>query len=108
MTTNRIRSVVALATLAVLALTALPRGASAQPWLPEDGDTPFGGKPGMHLFLPSGFLESIRESRLTMARTRYFQAAYRKAVKIITRNFNFGNGGSKGCSYRNGKAAMIV
>lgn len=80
MTTNRIRSVVALATLAVLALTALPHGASAQPWLPEDGDTPFGGKPGMHLFLPSGFLESIRESRLTMARTRYFQAAYRKAV----------------------------
>ncbi len=80
MMTSRIRSVVAGATLAVLALAALPHGASAQPWLPEDGDTPFGGKPGMHLFLPSGFLESIRESRLTMARTRYFQAAYRKAV----------------------------
>ena len=78
--TSRIRIIIAAAALAVLALTACPREASAQPWLPEDNDNGFGGKPGMHLFLPSGFIESIRESRLTMARTRYFQAAYRKAV----------------------------
>ena len=34
----------------------------------------------MHLFLPSRFIESIRKDRLTMARTRYFEAVYRKAV----------------------------
>lgn len=78
--TSRIRSIIAAAVLAVLALTACPHRASAQPWLPEDSDNGVGGKPGMHLFLPSGFIKSIREDRLTMARTRYFQAAYRKAV----------------------------
>lgn len=78
--TSRIRSLIASAVLALLTLTACPHRAAAQPWLPEDNDNGFGGKPGMHLFLPSRFIKSIREDRLTMARTRYFQAAYRKAV----------------------------
>lgn len=78
--TSRIRSLIASAVLALLILTACPHRAAAQPWLPEDNDNGFGGKPGMHLFLPSRFIKSIREDRLTMARTRYFQAAYRKAV----------------------------
>ena len=78
--TSRIRPLLAAAALVVLALTVLPHRAAAQPWLPEDNDNGFGGKPGMYLFLPSGFIESIRETRLTMARTRYFRAAYRKAV----------------------------
>ena len=78
--TSRIRSLIASAVLALLTLTACPHRAAAQPWLPEDNDNGFGGKPGMPLFLPSRFIKSIREDRLTMARTRYFQAAYRKAV----------------------------
>lgn len=78
--TSRIRSLIASAVLALLTLTACPHRAAAQPWLPEDNDNGFGGKPGMHLFLPSRFIKSIREDRLTMACTRYFQAAYRKAV----------------------------
>ena len=78
--TSRIRSLIASAVLALLTLTACPHRAAAQPRLPEDNDNGFGGKPGMHLFLPSRFIKSIREDRLTMARTRYFQAAYRKAV----------------------------
>lgn len=78
--TSCIRSLIASAVLALLTLTACPHRAAAQPWLPEDNDNGFGGKPGMHLFLPSRFIKSIREDRLTMARTRYFQAAYRKAV----------------------------
>ena len=78
--TSRIRSLIASAVLALLTLTACPHRAAAQPWLPEDNDNGFGGKPGMHLYLPSRFIKSIREDRLTMARTRYFQAAYRKAV----------------------------
>lgn len=78
--TSRIRSLIASAVLTLLTLTACPHRAAAQPWLPEDNDNGFGGKPGMHLFLPSRFIKSIREDRLTMARTRYFQAAYRKAV----------------------------
>ena len=54
--TSRILSIIAVTTLAVLALAAYPQKASAQPWLPEDNDNGFGGKPGMHLFLPRGFI----------------------------------------------------
>lgn len=78
--TERIRHILSAATLLLLVVTAAPHKAAAQPWIPEDSDNAFGGKPGMHLFLPSHFIESIRKDRLTMARTRYFQAAYRKAV----------------------------
>lgn len=78
--TARIRHTLAAAALLLLTLGAIPQRAAAQPWIPEDNDNGFGGKPGMHLFLPSRFIESIRRDRLTMARTRYFRAAYRKAV----------------------------
>lgn len=75
-----IRHILSAATLLLLTATLSPHEAAAQPWLPEDNDNGFGGKPGMHLFLPSHFIETIRKDRLTIARTRYFQAAYRKAV----------------------------
>lgn len=69
-----------VAALCLVTLTSAPHRAAAQPWLPEDDDSRFGGRPGLHLFLPSHFIESLRRDRLTMARTRYFQASYRKAV----------------------------
>lgn len=80
MTRRILRPVLATAALVLLTLTAIPPQIAAQPWLPVDTDDEYGGTPGMHLFLPSRFIESIRRDRLTMARTRYFRASYRDAV----------------------------
>ena len=79
--TGRIRHTLAAAALLLLALTAGPHPCAAQPRIPRDGDDAFGGNPGMHLFLPSQFIESIRRDRLTMARTRSYREDYRKAVE---------------------------
>lgn len=80
MTRRILRHTLAAAALLLLTLTAFAPRTAAQPWLPVDTDDEYGGKPGMHLFLPSRFIESIRRDRLTMARTRYFRAAYDEAV----------------------------
>ena len=66
--------------LSLLLLTAGAPRISAQPWIPQDEDNAFGGKPGMHLFLPSQFIRSIQDDRLTMARARYFEAACQSAA----------------------------
>ena len=78
--TGFIRHTLAAAALLLLALTAGPHPTAAQPWAPRDGGNPYGGTPGMHLFLPSRFIESIRRDRLTMARIRNYREAYRKAA----------------------------
>ncbi len=78
--TGRIRHTLAAAALLLLALTAGPCPSAAQPWAPRDEDNAYGGIPGMHLFLPSRFIESIRRDRLTMARIRTYREAYRKAA----------------------------
>ena len=78
-TTRRIATLL-LALALLLALTAGPHPTAAQPWAPRDGGNPYGGTPGMHLFLPSRFIESIRRDRLTMARIRNYREAYRKAA----------------------------
>lgn len=78
--TARIRHTLTAAALLLLALTAGPHPAAAQPWTPRDGDNAVGGSPGMHLFLPSQFIGSIRRDRLTMARIRSYREAYGKAV----------------------------
>lgn len=65
--------------LAFLSLLALPRGAAAQPLQPE-GDNEFGGTPGMHLFLQSGFLRTQQADRLHFARMRHYSEGYRDAV----------------------------
>ena len=78
--TARIRHTLAAAALLLLALTAGPHPSAAQPWTPRDGDNAVGGSPGMHLFLPSQFIESILRDRLTMARIRSYREAYGKAV----------------------------
>lgn len=80
MTRRILRHTLAAAALILLILTAYPSRIAAQPWLPVNTDDESGGEPGMYLFLPSQFIESIRRDRLTMARTRYFRAAYRGAV----------------------------
>ena len=79
--TGRIRHTFAAAALLLLALTAGPHPAASQPWAPRDGDSAFGGTPGIHLFLPSQFIESIRRDRLTMARIRSYRETYAKAVE---------------------------
>lgn len=53
--------------------------AASQPLLPESDYIP-GGQTGMHLFLPSEFLDSIRADRLQLARIRNLSAAYDRAV----------------------------
>ena len=78
--TGRIRHTLAAA-LVLLALAAGAFPGAAQPWIPRDTDNAYGGSPGMHLFLPSRFIESIRRDRLTMARTRNYREAYRRAVE---------------------------
>lgn len=65
--------------LAFPALLALPRGTTAQPLQPE-GDNEFGGTPGMHLFLQSGFLRTQQADRLHFARMRHYHEEYSNAV----------------------------
>lgn len=69
--------------LSVLTLSAFlaPSGrGAAQPLLPA-GDGEFGGTPGMHLFLQSGFIRSIREDRLLFARIRHYNENYNASVE---------------------------
>ena len=46
--------------------------ATAQPLQPE-GDNEFGGTPGMHLFLQSGFIRTHQADRLHFARMRHYR-----------------------------------
>ena len=53
--------------------------ATAQPLQPE-GDNEFGGTPGMHLFLQSGFIRTHQADRLHFARMRHYREGYLDAV----------------------------
>lgn len=76
----RIRMTITIAGMLLLALLSLaPRQAVALPLRPE-GNNQFGGTPGMHLFLPSRFIDCIREDRLFLARLRHYRDNFNQAV----------------------------
>lgn len=64
---------------AICLLLAFFHAATAQPLQPE-GDNEFGGSPGMHLFLQSGFLRTHQADRLHFARMRHYREGYLAAV----------------------------
>lgn len=65
------------AALLTTALSLLSSPATAQPLAPSANDA---ATPCMHLFLPSQFIESIRENRVMLARARYYLAEYNHAM----------------------------
>lgn len=76
----RIRhTLLTLTLLFVGAVLLVPTPSPAQPLRPQ-GDGPYGGTPGLHLFLPSNYLDGIHRDRLLFARIRHYNSRFRKSL----------------------------